>query len=89
MVPGEVAAAHAAAVVQNGERALSRVGGERQDRRARVDGIGDHLGQDRLLGGARIGVAEVFEEVQEIDARFAHGPIYAVSTPMSKSSRGP
>jgi hypothetical protein len=27
--------------------------------------------------------------VQEINARFAHGPIYPVSTPMSKSSSSP
>ena len=74
MVPGEVASPHAGAIIHDGERALSRVGDEREARRARVAGIGDDLGQDRFLGGARIGVAEVFEEVQEINARFAHGP---------------
>ena len=72
MVLGEVAAAHAAAIVEDGERALNRVGSKGQHCCARVDGIGDDLGQDRLLRSARIGVAEIIEKMQEIDARFAH-----------------
>jgi len=38
---------------------------------ARVDRIGDDLGQDGLLGGARIGVTEILEQMQEIDAGLA------------------
>src|SRR6266508_4619761 len=72
VVAGEVAAAHPSTIVHEGERALGGVRGDGQRCGTRVDRVGDDLGENGLLGGAWIGVAEVFEEVQEIDARFAH-----------------
>ena len=80
VVPGEVAPAHPAAVVQHGQRALAGIHRDRQRSRVRVDGVGDDLGQDGLLGSARIGVAEIFEEVQEIDAGLAHALSHRLRT---------
>lgn len=73
MVASEVAATHSSTVVHDGERPLAGVRSDDQRGRTRVDGIGDDLSENGLLGGAWIGVAEIFEEVQEIDARLAHG----------------
>src|SRR2546422_8401259 len=41
-------------------------------RSARVERVRHDLGEDGLLGGAGVGVAEILEQVQEVDARLAH-----------------
>jgi hypothetical protein len=69
---GQVAAAHPGAVVHDGKGRCGRVGRERYGTGAGVERVGDDLGEDRLLEAAGVGVADVLEQVQEIDAGLAH-----------------
>ena len=73
MVAGQLATAHAGPIVEDGEGGRRRVGGDRDRRGARVEGVGDDLGEDRLLGSTRVGVAQILEKVEQIDACLAQG----------------
>jgi hypothetical protein len=64
---------HPRAVVGDRERAARRVGCELDALRPRVERVGNDLGEDRLLHGPDVGIAEVLEQVQQIDPGFTHG----------------
>jgi hypothetical protein len=88
VVAGELAAPHALAIVDDGQRGGGRVRREGDPPSPGVERIGHDLGEDRLLDGAGIRVAEVLEEMQEVDARLTHrcAPGYRVSTKPAISS---
>ena len=82
VVSGQLAPPHADAVVDDDQQGIAAVGADGDPRGARVERIGDDLREDRLLQAARIGVPQVLEEVQEVDARLAHrAPRIAWATP--------
>src|SRR2546422_4693800 len=72
VIARELAAPHPHPVVHDGERRGGRIGCDRDSRGARVERVRHDLGEDGLLGGAGVGVAEILEQVQEVDARLAH-----------------
>ena len=72
VVAREVAPAHPAPVVDEHHGARGRVREDAHVRRSRVERVRDDLGQDRLLDRVGISVAEVFEQVLQVDARLAH-----------------
>jgi hypothetical protein len=77
VVARQLTSAHPGTVVHDGERGLRGVRGDRNDRRAGVQRIGNDLREDGFLGGPGVGVAQVLEEVKEIDSRLAHAQILA------------
>ena len=68
----QVRAAHPLAVIDRRERRGGRVDRQRDARRPRVEAVGDDLGEYCLIEVAGIGIGEVLEEVQQIDAGLAH-----------------
>src|SRR5207249_1687717 len=72
VIARELTAPHPHPVVHDGERRGGRIGCDRDSRGARVERVRHDLGEDGLLGGAGVGVAEILEQVQEVDARLAH-----------------
>ena len=72
VIPGQLASSHAGAIVDDGERPVCGRRAELDARRARVERVGDDLGQDRLLERTGIGVAKVLEEMQQVDTGLAH-----------------
>ena len=73
MVAGEVTPLHAGAVVHDREGGPRRVREDAHQARPRVEGVGDDLGEDGLLERAGIGVAQVFQQVVQVDAGLTHG----------------
>jgi hypothetical protein len=72
VVARELAPAHAGAVVDHDQRLLGRVGQHADARAARVERVRHDLGEDLLLDRVGIGVAQVLEQVVQVDARLAH-----------------
>jgi hypothetical protein len=72
VIARQLAPSHARAVVDGGEGGADGVSHETDAARAGVECVGDDLGEDRLLERARVGVAQVLEEVDEVDASFTH-----------------
>jgi hypothetical protein len=72
VVAPEFSPPHAGAVVHYGERGPRGIRADGDPRRARVERVGDDLGEDGLLEGPGIGVPQILEEVEEIDAGLAH-----------------
>lgn len=72
VVARQLAALHAGAVVDRRERAVFSVAFKADLGGAGVQSIGHDLGENRFLERARIGVAQIFEEVLQINARFTH-----------------
>ena len=66
---------HPAPVVHHRERRLGGVGDDADAGGAGVERVGDDLGEDRLLERAAVSVSQVFEQVLEVDARFAHSAL--------------
>ena len=60
----ELGAAHAAAVVGDGERRPRGIDGDGDRRRAGVERVRDNLGEYGFLDGARVGVSEVLEQMK-------------------------
>ena len=71
VVPGQLPPAHPRAVVHHDHRPLPRVRQHPDAPRTRVEGVGHHLGEDRLLELPRVGVAQVLEQVSQIDSCLA------------------
>src|SRR5262249_61604709 len=74
-------------VVDDGQR---RVGAARDEADARgtgVERVGNDLGEDGLLDGAGVGIAEVLEEMLEVDPGFTHTAILARSSLESRMHR--
>src|SRR5262245_33429170 len=64
---------HTRAVVDRYHGARRLVAGKRNYRRAGVQRVGHDLRQNGLFERTRIGVSQVFQKMQQIDARFTHG----------------
>ena len=75
MIAREVAALHPAPVVDDGEGAVGGAREELDARSARIERVGGDLGEDGLLERAGVCVAQVLEEVLEVDPGFTHGGI--------------
>ena len=80
VIPGQVAPLHPPPIVDNRERRCARAGLEADPGGAGVERVGDDLGENRFLEGAGVGVAEVFEQVLEVDPGFAHEESYGSCT---------
>src|SRR3989442_12356119 len=76
VVPRELTPLHAVTVVHDRQRGRGRVRSNRDGRGAGVQGVGDDLGENGLLGGPGIGITEVLEKVEQIDPRLAHRSPY-------------
>jgi hypothetical protein len=72
VIPGQLAPTHAAAVVDDGEGSRCRVGRQRDRAGLGIERVCDDVSEDRFLARARVGVAEIFEKVKEIDACLTH-----------------
>jgi hypothetical protein len=72
VVACQLSALHASAIVDDRQCRIDGVGQEVNAGRARVKRIRDHFGEDRLFEGPGVGIPQVFEEVLEVDACFAH-----------------
>jgi len=72
VIARQVAPTHAAAVVHDGERGSRWIRADLDGGCPRVERVGHDLGEDGLLGGPRIRITQVLEEVEEIDPRFTH-----------------
>ena len=77
--PPQLGASHADAVIDDRERGAGGIGGiggigEQPDGRgAGVERVRHHFGEDCFLELTRIGVGQILEQMEQIDARFAHG----------------
>ena len=63
---------HPRAVVGDRERAARRVTRDVDAARSRVERVRHDLGENCLFQGTRVGIAEVLEQVQQIDPGLAH-----------------
>jgi hypothetical protein len=72
VIARQLAPSHARAVVDGSERRASGVGRKTDAARAGVERVSDDLREDGLLERAGVGVAQVFEEVDEVDASLTH-----------------
>jgi hypothetical protein len=72
VVPSQVASLHPPPVVHHRKRGVGGARVEADARRAGVERVGGDLGQNRFFERAGVGVPEVFEQVLEVNARFAH-----------------
>jgi len=65
-------ALHPWPIIDYGQRTLGGITAEWNRRSARVQGIGHDLGKDRFFDRSRVSVPEIFKEMQQIYASFAH-----------------
>ena len=72
VVARQLAPRHAGAVVAHHQGPLGGLDQQADARGARVERVGDDLGEDRLLERAGIGVAQVLEQVLQVDPGLAH-----------------
>ena len=75
VVPRQLPSLHATPVVHDRQRRVSRVGEKADVRCKRVERVRHGFSEDRLFQGAGVRVPQVFEEVLEVDAGFAHASI--------------
>ena len=75
VIPAQLPATHAAAVIHDVERGRAGVAGQTDFGRSGVQGVRHDLGQDGLLERARVRIAQVLEEVEQVNAGFAHGQV--------------
>jgi len=73
VITAQLAATHAAAVIDDVERGRARICGQADRGGPGIERVRDDLGQDGLLERARVRVAQVLEEVEQVNAGFAHG----------------
>ena len=72
VIPGQLPALHAAAIVDDGHRRGCGIRQETDAGGSRVERVGDDFREDRFLEGTTVRVTKVFEQMLEIDTRFAH-----------------
>src|SRR5207249_5512 len=73
VITTQLAATHTAAVIHDVERGCGGIGGQADLRGPGIEGVRDDLGEDGLLERARIRIAQVLEEVEQVNPGFAHG----------------
>src|SRR6266545_2954989 len=81
VIAAQLPATHAPAVVHDIEPGRAGVAGQADFGRSGIEGIRDDLGQDSFLERTRVCVAQVLEEVEQVNAGFAHGKLPAKLTP--------
>jgi hypothetical protein len=72
VIARQLAALHAGPVVDGDESSSARVRFERYYGGAGIERVRHHFRKDCLLKRRRIGVAQVFEQMLQIDASFTH-----------------
>ena len=72
VIARQLAALHAGAVVDGDEGSSARVRFERYHGGAGIERVRHHFRKDCLLKRCRVGIAQVFEEMLQIDASFTH-----------------
>ncbi len=72
MVPCQLPTLHPAAVVHHRQRRLHGVCCDDDPARARVQRVGNDLGENRLFQRAWVRVTQVLQEVKQVNASFAH-----------------
>ena len=75
VITTQLAATHTAAVIHDVERGCGGIGGQADLRGPGIEGVRDDLGEDGLLERARVRIAQVLEEVEQVNAGFAHGQV--------------
>jgi hypothetical protein len=70
---------HPAPIVHDGQGCVGRVRDDLDAGGAGVECVGDDLGEDRFLERAAVGIAEVFEQMLQIDPRFSDRGILPAS----------
>src|SRR5262245_5731115 len=75
VVTRQLAALHSGSVVECRQCALDWIRCKNNFRRARVEGVGNDLGENGFFDRPRIGIPEIFEEMLQIDACFTHSKI--------------
>jgi len=73
VVARQLAPPHAGTVIDNREGRRDGIGGDDDRRGAGIERVRDDLGENRRLGGAGIRVAQVFQQMEQVDPRLAHG----------------
>src|SRR5437773_615041 len=68
----QVAPLHAGAVIDNRDRPLCWIGSESDQGSAGVERVGHDLGENGFFHRAGIGVAQIFQEMQQVYASFTH-----------------
>lgn len=69
----EVPAVHARSIIQDRQQSVFGTRGEIDLRGAGIQRIGDDFSKDCFFQRTRVGITEVFKQMEEIDAGFAHG----------------
>ena len=78
---------HAAPVIDDRQRCVGRIGEAADACRARIESVGDHLDEDRLLERAGVSVPQVFEQMLEVDPCFSHTGILSRGRDRSRGRR--
>lgn len=81
VIAGQLAPAHAGAIVHDGERGRDRIDLHPDGPCPRVERVGDDLREHRLLETPRIGVTQVFQQVAQVNAGLAHDSSRQVTAP--------
>ena len=82
VIPGELLPLNPAAIGHDGQCGFGRARQQPDQGRARIERIGDDFGENLLLERAGVGVAQIFEEVLEVDAGLARGAILSLRSGM-------
>ena len=72
VIAGQLPPLHAGAVVRHRERGLSGIRIYQNSACPGIERVGHDFGEDRLLDRAGVSIAQVFKEVEQVNARFAH-----------------
>src|SRR5439155_16995885 len=72
VVARQLAPLHSGPVVRDGEGRLRGLGPEPDAARSRIERVGDDLGEDGLLEGAGISVAQILEQMEKVNTCLAH-----------------
>ncbi len=77
MVARQLAAYHAAAIIDDRERGALGIGCQHNAARTRIERIGHDLGEDDLLERAGIRVPQILEQMLQIDPGFSREVLLA------------
>ena len=78
VISGQLPPLHPAPVVDDRQGPVGRVGAQADERRTRVERVGNDFGQDCFFERTGIGIAKVFKQMLEIDPGFTHGRILSL-----------
>jgi len=72
VVPRQLLSLHAAPIVHDRQRRVSRVGENADAGRAGVERVRHGFSEDRLFKGASVRVPQIFEEMLQVNSCLAH-----------------